>query len=38
MDILKMSKIENLEENVCKKTTSLGNALKPKKIIQNLLA
>jgi hypothetical protein len=38
MDILKMSKIENLDGNVCKKFTSLGNALKPKKIIQKLLA
>ena len=38
MDILKMSNFENLKENVCKKFTSLGNRLKPKKIIQKLLA
>jgi len=38
MDILKMSNFEKVEENVCKKFTLLGYALKPEKIIQNLLA
>jgi hypothetical protein len=38
LDILKMSKNENLEVNVCKKFTLLGDALNTKKIIQNLLA
>jgi hypothetical protein len=38
MDILKMSVFENLEANVGKKVILLGNALKPKKIIQKSLA
>jgi len=38
LDILKMSKNENLEGNVCKNINLLGDALNTKKIVQNLLA